>query len=55
MDVKTTFLNEDLEEEICLEQPERFIIPGQEKKVCWLIKSLYELKQEPKQLHAKFD
>ena len=49
MDVKTTFLNEDLEEEIYLEQPEGFIVPGQEQKVCRLIKSLYGLKQAPKQ------
>ena len=55
MDVKTTFLNEDLEEEIYLEQPEGFIILGQEQKVCRLIKSLFGLKQAPKQLHAKFD
>ena len=55
MDVKTAFLNGDLEEEIYLEQPEGFIVPGQEQKVCRLIKSLYGLKQAPKQWHAKFD
>ena len=55
MDVKTTFLNGDLDEEIYMEQPEGFIVPGQEKKVCWLVKSLYGLKQEPMQRHDKFD
>ena len=55
MDVKTAFLNGDLEEEIYLEQPEGFIVPGQEQKVCRLIKSLYGLKQTPIQRHAKFD
>ncbi|KAH9736282.1 hypothetical protein KPL71_018042 [Citrus sinensis] len=55
MDVKTTFLNEDLDEEIYMEQPEGFITPGQEKKVCKLVKSLYGLKQAPKQWHEKFD
>ena len=55
MDVKTAFLNGDLEEEIYLEQPEGFIVQGQEQKVCRLIKSLYGLKQAPKQWHAKFD
>ena len=55
MDVKTVFLNGDLEEEIYLEQPEGFIVPGQEQKVCRLVKSLYGLKQAPKQWHAKFD
>ena len=48
MDVKTAFLNGDLDEEIYMEQPKGFIVPGQEKKVCWLIKSLYGLKQAPK-------
>ena len=55
MDVKTAFLNGELEEEIYIEQPEDFVVPGKEKKVCKLIKSLYGLKQAPKQWHAKFD
>ena len=49
MDVKTVFLNGELEEEIYMEQPEGFLVPGKEKKVCRLVKSLYGLKQEPKQ------
>ena len=49
MDVKTIFLNGKLEKEIYMEQPEEFVALGQEKKVCKLIKSLYELKQAPKQ------
>ncbi|GKC74065.1 retrovirus-related pol polyprotein from transposon TNT 1-94, partial [Tanacetum coccineum] len=55
MDVKTTFLNGDLEEKIYMNQPESFIAPGQESKVCRLVKSLYGLKQAPKQWHQKFD
>ncbi|CAM8943514.1 unnamed protein product [Rhodiola kirilowii] len=55
MDVKTTFLNGDLEEEIYMKQPKGFIMPGNENKVCKLIKSLYGLKQAPKQWHQKFD
>jgi hypothetical protein len=49
MDVKMTFLNEDLKEEVYMEQPEGFILPGNEKKVRKLLKSLYDLKQAPKQ------
>ncbi|CAM8943434.1 unnamed protein product [Rhodiola kirilowii] len=48
MDVKTAFLNGDLEEEIYMEQPEGCKAPGQERKVCKLVKSLYGLKQAPK-------
>ena len=44
MDVKTTFLNGDLDEEVYMEQPEGFVLPRNEKKVCKLIKSLYGLR-----------
>ena len=43
MDVKTTFLNGDLEEEIYMEQPEGYVVLGQEHKVCKLVKSLFGL------------
>ena len=44
MDVKTAFLHGDLEEEICMKQPEGFIIKGKEELVCRLKKCLYGLK-----------
>ena len=45
MDIKTTFLNDDLEEEIYMTQLEGFKIAGKENMVCKLEKSLYGLKQ----------
>jgi hypothetical protein len=41
MDVKTTFLNGELEEKIYMTQPDGFVVKGQEDKVCKLMKSLY--------------
>nr|GEY20615.1 zinc finger, CCHC-type [Tanacetum cinerariifolium] len=55
MDVKTAFLNGDLDEEVYMKQPEGFVMPGNENKVCKLVKSLYGMKQAPKQWHQKFD
>ena len=45
IDVKTAFLNGELDEEIYMEQPGSFISQGQEHEVCRLLKSIYDLKQ----------
>jgi len=53
LDVKTAFLNGDLEEEIYVRQPEGFERKGQENKVLRLKKSLYGLKQAPREWNKK--
>ena len=55
MDVKTAFLHGELEEDIYMEQPEGFVVPGKENLVCRLKKSLYGLKQSPRQWYKRFD
>jgi len=55
MDVKTAFLNGNLEETIYMQQPEGFIIPGQEQKICKLNRSIYGLKQASRSWNIRFD
>ena len=45
MNVKSTFSNEILEEEVYIEKPEGFIDPRKRDMVCRLHKALYGLKQ----------
>ena len=49
IDVKTTFLNGELDEEIYVDQLDGFVVKGQESKLRKLLKSLYGLKQATKQ------
>jgi hypothetical protein len=55
LDVKTEFLHGKLEEDIYMNQPKSFIIPRKENLVCRLKKSLYGLKQYPRQWYKRFD
>ena len=55
LDVTTTFVNGELEEEIFMQQPEGFVVPGKEDYVCKLKKSLYGLKKSPTQWYKRFD
>jgi hypothetical protein len=55
MDVKTAFLNGFLDEEIYMQQPEGFVVPGKEHLVCRLVRSLYGLKQAPRAWYQRLD
>ena len=55
MDVKSAFLNGELEEEVYMEQPDGFILGDDENKVCRLKKALYGLKQAPRAWYSRLD
>ena len=55
MDVKSTFLNGELEEEVYIEQPEGFQLSENEDYVCRLKRALYGLKQAPRAWYSKLD
>lgn len=55
MDVKTTFLNGTIDEEVYIEQPQGFEINQREIHVCRLKKALYGLKQAPRAWYARMD
>jgi hypothetical protein len=55
MDVKTTFLNGVIEEEVYIEQPQGFEIEDMKSHVCRLKKALYRLKQAPRAWYGHID
>jgi hypothetical protein len=55
MDVKTAFLNGNLQENVYMTQPEGFAVEGKEYMRCKLKKSIYGLKQVSRQWYIKFD
>jgi hypothetical protein len=55
MDVKSTFLNGNLEEEVYIEQPKGFQLTNKGDYVCKVNKSLYGLKQAPRAWYARLD
>jgi hypothetical protein len=55
LDVKSTFLNGELKEEVYVEQPQGFVIQGEEEKVYKLRKAWYRLKQAPKVWYTHID
>jgi hypothetical protein len=54
LDVKTTFLHGDLEEDIYMQQPQGYEIKGKENLVCILRNRLYGLKKAPRQWDLNF-
>ncbi|KAK7341990.1 hypothetical protein VNO80_24931 [Phaseolus coccineus] len=54
MDVKTAFLNGDIDETIYMLQPENFVSGDPKSIVCKLKKSIYGLKQASRQWYQKF-
>jgi hypothetical protein len=55
MDVKTTFLNDVIEEEMYIEQPQGFEVEDRKSHVCRLKKALYRLKQAPRAWYGHID
>jgi len=55
LNVKTTFLHGKQEEQIYMSQPEGFVVLDKKDHVCLLKKSLYDLKQSPRQWYKRFD
>jgi hypothetical protein len=55
MDIKSSFLNGELEEEIYIEQPERFQLSENADYVCKLNKVVYGLKQAPRAWYSRLD
>eukprot|EP00253_Pinus_taeda_P008929 PITA_08929 len=55
MDVKSAFLNGDLEEEVYIEQPKGFILGNDAKLICKLKKALCGLKQAPRAWYYRLD
>ena len=55
MDVKTAFLNGNIDEELYMMQPEGFVDPKDADKVCKLQRSIYGLKQASRSWNLRFD
>ncbi|GKE38870.1 retrotransposon protein, putative, ty1-copia subclass [Tanacetum coccineum] len=55
MDVKIAFLNDRLNEDVYMVQPEGFVNPNHPRRVCKLQRSIYGLKQASRSWNKRFD
>jgi hypothetical protein len=55
MDIKYAFMNDKLEEQVYIEQPEGFQLSENADYVCKLKKTLYGLKQVPRAWYSRLD
>ncbi|KAL3700258.1 hypothetical protein R1sor_018280 [Riccia sorocarpa] len=55
LDVKTAFLNGELEQPVYMQQPDGYIVKGKEHLVCKLQRALYGLRQAPRAWYTKVD
>jgi hypothetical protein len=55
MDVKTTFLHGDMEEEVYMKQLEGFVVKGKQELVCKIKRYLYGLNKSPRMWYQNLD
>lgn len=55
MDVKTVFLNDELQEKVYVAQPKGFTVKNKEHQIYKLSKVLYGLRQAPRAWNLKLD
>jgi hypothetical protein len=55
MDVKTTFLNGKIEQEVFVEQPDGFVLHNKGNHACKIRKAFYGLKHDPRVWYDRID
>ena len=55
MDIKSTFLKGDLQEEVYVEQPPKFVLARKQDMLYTLRKALYGLKQAPRAWYQRIN
>ena len=55
MDMKTAFINGEVEEEVYIQHPKGFVVHGKESHVCKLRKALYGLKHALRDWYSRIN